>query len=232
MSSYGVFLQDITKVEPYRLPVNPEEITVKKGLATETYKVLGLEQIIVPTGVDLCVYNFECEIPSKTYLYVENVYPDFKSLLSTKIKELFRKGLYGCDFFEELFRQWAKDKTVLRLTINNGVGKAISTPCLIKSLEITETAGEEGDKLFKFEITEYAEYGYKKVVKKKTKKKTSNKKNTKAKTTYTVKTGDTLYLIAKKIYGDGAKASKIQNANKDKIKNPAKLKKGIKLVIP
>lgn len=38
--------------------------------------------------------------------------------------------------------------------------------------------------------------------------------------TYTVKAGDTLYLIAKRQYGNGNKWRDIYNKNKDKIKNP------------
>ena len=39
-------------------------------------------------------------------------------------------------------------------------------------------------------------------------------------TTYTVKKGDCLWNIAKAIYGDGSKYTKIYEANKDKITNP------------
>ncbi|WP_042350343.1 LysM peptidoglycan-binding domain-containing protein [Bacillus massiliigorillae] len=52
---------------------------------------------------------------------------------------------------------------------------------------------------------------------------------------YTVKSGDSLWLIAKKkeIYGDGNQWRKIYNANKNVIgSNPNKLKIGMKLVIP
>lgn len=56
-------------------------------------------------------------------------------------------------------------------------------------------------------------------------------KNTKAKK-YTVKKGDTLWNIAKKYYGSGAKYTKIYNANKNKIKNPNLIQVGWVLTIP
>ena len=39
-------------------------------------------------------------------------------------------------------------------------------------------------------------------------------------TTYTVKSGDCLWNIAKKYLGDGSRYTEIYNLNKDKIKNP------------
>jgi nucleoid-associated protein YgaU len=50
--------------------------------------------------------------------------------------------------------------------------------------------------------------------------------------TYTVKSGDTLSKISKKMYGDSSKWNRIYNANKSTVPNPNKLKVGTKLVIP
>lgn len=51
--------------------------------------------------------------------------------------------------------------------------------------------------------------------------------------THTVVKGDTLWGLAKKLYGDGAQYTKIYNANKGTIgSNPDKIKAGQKLVIP
>ncbi|MDQ4678241.1 LysM peptidoglycan-binding domain-containing protein, partial [Stenotrophomonas maltophilia group sp. RNC7] len=47
-----------------------------------------------------------------------------------------------------------------------------------------------------------------------------------------VKSGDSLWAIAKKYYGNGAKWPKIHAANKDKVKNPNLIYPGQKLVIP
>lgn len=50
--------------------------------------------------------------------------------------------------------------------------------------------------------------------------------------TYSVKKGDTLWGIAKKYYGNGAKYPTIYNANKDKIKNPNLIYVGQVFTIP
>lgn len=51
-------------------------------------------------------------------------------------------------------------------------------------------------------------------------------------TTYKVKKGDSLFLIAKRIYGSGSKWTKIYNANKAKLKNPDRVREGMVLQIP
>jgi LysM repeat protein len=51
-------------------------------------------------------------------------------------------------------------------------------------------------------------------------------------TTYTVKKGDTLWGISKKYYGNGAKYTKIVEANADKIKNPNIIYPGQVFTIP
>ena len=50
--------------------------------------------------------------------------------------------------------------------------------------------------------------------------------------TYTVRTGDCLWNIAKRYYGNGSKWQKIYNANRGKIKNPNLIYTGQRLVIP
>ncbi len=53
-----------------------------------------------------------------------------------------------------------------------------------------------------------------------------------AETTYTVKSGDSLSKIAKRIYGDASKWHSIYDANRDKIKNPDLIHPGQELTIP
>lgn len=50
--------------------------------------------------------------------------------------------------------------------------------------------------------------------------------------TYVVQKGDTLYSIARKLYGDQSKWKVIYNANRGQLKSPDRLPVGAKLVIP
>ncbi len=94
------------------------------------------------------------------------------------------------------------------------------------------------EKSVNFKLLEYIDYTKIKYIDKSDKlgdKKTDkkiDKKNPKSKGTYVVQSGDCLWAIAKKQYGNGSKYSKIYEANKDKIKNPSLIYPGQKLVIP
>lgn len=50
--------------------------------------------------------------------------------------------------------------------------------------------------------------------------------------TYTVKKGDSLWIISKKIYGDGKYWKKILDANKGKLSSSSNVKEGLVLDIP
>lgn len=222
MSDYAIFFDrdGIT----YRIPVNPEEIEKTSILAIERYEVLKLGQIAIPSHMELTEYSFEVEFPHNPMHYVET---------SGSFKEP--------DFYLNLFRKWREELVPVRFIASNGIGDDINTLILIEEVREVEKVGEEGDKYVSFNLLEYREYGKKtvsvssvtssmstgtavKVVPEKT--------NPKSTGFYIVKNKDTLWAIAKRFYGNGAKYTKIYNANKDKIKNPALIYPGQKLVIP
>ena len=49
---------------------------------------------------------------------------------------------------------------------------------------------------------------------------------------YTVQSGDTLWIIAEIVYGDGSKYAKIFDANTDLLEHPDQIFPGQKLLIP
>lgn len=209
MSKYVVYFEKDKK--SYRLPVNPEEISISSTQAIQKYEVLKLGQIAVPTHMELLQYSFEVELPHQ-YHYGDT--PDY---------------FIPAEEFLKLFQDWRVKKEPIKfragqVTSSNKLGKgSIDSYVLIEDLTITEKAGEEQDKYVSIKLLEYKEY---------TKKKISVKKNPKNKGYYIVKKGDTLWAIAKKYYGNGNKYPKIFKANTDKIKNPNLIYPGQKLVIP
>jgi nucleoid-associated protein YgaU len=55
---------------------------------------------------------------------------------------------------------------------------------------------------------------------------------TTARTTYTVKKGDSLSKIAREVYGDADEWQRIFDANRDQIEDPDMIEPGQKLEIP
>ncbi len=232
--SYAVWFKHKKKI--YMLPVNPEEIEISSVLAIEKYDVLKLGQIAVPVGMELSVYSFETELPHEAYRYVTT---------SNKFRD--------ADYYLTRFEKWRSKLEPVqfiaaRTEDSAGLIESINSLVLIEELSIVEKAGEEGDKYVKFKLLEYKDYskkpadeiiytlkivaGIAKALAKKSKKATTEAVSSKSSGYYVVKSGDSLWSIAKKQYGDGSKCNIIYNANKDKIKNPALINIGWKLKIP
>jgi len=186
---------------------------------------LKLGEVVVPTHEELKAYSFECEFPKQEMHYTQTN-NDFKNV----------------DFYINLFNKVRTDKKPVRFIASNGITEDINSLVLIEEFEIIEKTGEEGDKYIAFNLIEYKEF--KKEVRviqqvqigatstltvKETPKEETNPKSTGS---YTIVSGDSLFTIAKKHYGNGAKWPKIYDANKDKIKNPNLIYPGQKLTIP
>ncbi len=212
----------------YRLPTNPEEISVTNTQSIEKYNVLKLGQIAVPTYMELKEYSFECEFPHTMYSYVN-------------VKE--EKDFLDAKSYLDMLTKWRKKKTPIRFLAGSVTKKGvlykdrINTLVLIEEMSISEKAGEERDKYVSFKLIEYRDFNktpYYEINKDtgKASKGKSDETNPKKNGYHIVAAGDTLFGIAKKYYGDGTKYTKILDANKGIIKSPALIKPGWKLVIP
>lgn len=221
---YAVFFD--YKDTTFRLPTNPEEIKVTSSQANVKYEVLKLGQIVMPTYMELMEYSFECEFPLKQQNYV-----------------LVKNEFLTANEYLKMFREWREKMVPIRfmagrINVSDKLMKdQINKMVLIEELAISEKAGEEGDKYVSFKLIEYRRFG--KMVGKlldeesgkeiKTQNQETNPNSTGI---HVVISGDNLWNLAKKYYGNSSKYTQIYNANKDKIKNPALIYPGQKLVIP
>jgi LysM repeat protein len=222
MSSYAIFFD--YKNTTYRLPTNPEQIETTSVQAIEKFEILKLGQIAIPTHMELKQYNFECEFPHDPLPYIET-----------------SGGFREPDFYISLFQKLRDELVSVRFIASNGIGEDINSLVLIEDMTVTEKAGEEGDKYMNFSLLEYREFGKKSVVittpatgtvATLKKEEAPPSISPKANDAHVVQSGDSLWAIAKKYYGDGNQYAKIVSANKSTIKNPALIYPGQKLVIP
>lgn len=218
--SYSVYFKYGGK--KYKLPVNPEEIKRSRELNIENYQVLGTGQVSVPSYYSLEEFSFEAEFPSQDYHYMNS------------------GSRADADYYEKMFRKAQKNMKPVRFIASNDITDDISVMVLVKSVEAVEKAGEEGDKYLSIKLQEYKAPG-KRYVAVQTVAATVKQEDTAAAAetnpavtenkTHTVQSGDTLWAIAKKYYGNGGQYTKIASANPD-IKNPNLIYPGQVLSIP
>lgn len=218
--SYSVYFKYGSK--KYKLPVNPEEIKRSRELNIENYQVLGTGQVSVPSYYNLEEFSFEAEFPSQDYHYMNS------------------GSRADADYYEKMFRKAQKNMKPVRFIASNDITDDISVMVLVKSVEAVEKAGEEGDKYLSIKLQEYKAPG-KRYVAVQTAAATVKQEDTAAAAetnpavtenkTHMVQSGDTLWGIAKKYYGNGSQYTKIVSANPD-IKNPNLIYPGQVLSIP
>ncbi len=239
MDGYVIIFSDGTEENTYPLPVSPEEIEVTSVQAIERYEVLKLGQIAIPAHMELKEYSFEAELPISR----NGVIPHY-----VRNPDEFQEPQFFLDFFEK----WRISLKPIRFIAGRYLNSqdileddSINSLVLIEELAITVKAGEEGDKYVQLKLLEYKDFTAKPadeiiyILSTNQKPKAKKKKGTtapavssKSSGSYVVQSGDSLWSIAKKQYGDGSKCNIIYNANKDKIKNPALINVGWKLKIP
>ena len=210
---YDFYFKDGSDVLTF--PITPSELSIKVGSNNKVVTLIGEGDINILKSPSLIEVEFEARFPMRKYPYSREV-ADFEKYFN-KFKELKEK--------KKSFRF-----IVARTT---PFGKRTWDTNLLMALEnfeLNESADEGDDVLISFKLKQYKEYGVKtvKIVSSKpqttsTSEKPRNDDNkTKSPQTYTIKSGDTLWGISKKFYGDGAKWKTIYNANQAIIESTAK----------
>ena len=214
-------------IDGMELPIAPQKLTVKIKGNNKTLTLINEGDINFLRAPGLTEITFDAVLPMLGQYSFANGYRRPDSYLN-KLENLMT------------------DKEPFRFLVSrvSPSGRLLYDTNMEVSLEnytVTEDATKGPDVTVSITLKQYISYSTKTVtvvkpkpekkpvVQQKKKRETSSAPKVK---TYTVKSGDCLWNIAKKYYGNGAQYTKIYNANKGKIKNPNLIYPGQVLTIP
>ena len=223
---YSFFFDDM------QLPVTPSKLSVKIKGNNKTLTLVNEGDI-----------NF-LRSPGLTEI-------SFEMLLPMLEQYSFASEYHQPDYYLGILESYMTEKKPFRFIVSrvSPSGDKLYDTNIKVSLEdytVSEDATDGFDVTVSINLKQYIDYATKKVTVtkpnnsskstlKKSTLKTEKPRETSGKPTaktYTVKSGDCLWTIAKKYYGNGAQYTKIYNANKDKISNPNLIYVGQVLTIP
>lgn len=205
------------------LPVNPlDDITVQIKSDNKTYTSIALGEISRIGRPKLKSIKIKS-------LFTDQVYP-FTSTSSAQSTRSYVDMIELC---------MSNQQTARLIIIGDGID--INMLCSVESFKPKIAWGETNERYYELELQEYREPAIKRIQlaaqpspnqPAPASASKSNAKGPEKPKTYVVKSGDCLWNIAKKYYGNGAQYTKIYEANKDKIKKPSLVYAGQELVIP
>ncbi|OAB26197.1 hypothetical protein PMSD_26045 [Paenibacillus macquariensis subsp. defensor] len=224
MAEYRIELSYNNHEVFFQIPVLPEEIEIEGSGNGETHDVAGLGEINVIKAPKLKEISFSGVFPADMETAIQSVGFDSPADFIARIED------------------WMNKKRPIRF-IYVSESLKINIPVSIEDFNYKEVGGAVGDWEYDISLKEFVFYAAKKVVfakkatatsAKKTATKTEPKRadeRTKPKTV-TIKSGDTLFIIAKKNLGDGSKYKEIQKLNGITDAQAKKLKIGTVIKLP
>lgn len=214
-------------------PITPSELTIKVGSNNKVVTLINEGDINILKSPSLIEVKFDARFPMRNYPYAREV-SNFQSYF---------------DKFKDLKENKKAFRFIVARSTPNGT-RTWDTNLLmaLESFTFKEDADEGDDVIVSFELKQFKEYGSKKLPnsylqtinrnnqaddnKTQPTPSTTTSTSTKPRPTdsidknktnmYIIKSGDTLWGIAKKFYDNGAKCSIIYKVNKTVIENAAK----------
>ncbi|GAA0122257.1 LysM peptidoglycan-binding domain-containing protein [Clostridium faecium] len=220
--AYKMYLGINNGEEGFILPVLPEKIEISEKGDNKTFGIINLGEINTINKPKLSEISFESYFPLNKGPYVSS------------------EQLFSPSFYINKIREWREKKQKIRFIFTGDSPLEVNDLFTIENFKLGEKGGEVGDIYYSIDLKKYRPYAAIKVV-------VETKQNTKGKATavkakaprpvekpkqktHTVVSGDTLWHIAKRYLGDGARYSEIAKLNN--IKNPDLIYPGQVFKIP
>ncbi len=182
--------------ESFVLPVNPKTLELTEGNKNNKLDLLNIGEINLIGNRGL------------KYLTISSFFPSIDSHFNKLSKEPIE--------YKNLLEKWKNSKRPIRVIISD---LEINLAMAIENLVFTMNEGDK-DIYFTIELAEYRFLNVPNISEDKTVMSNGLKERPiekKAPLTYTVKSGDSLWAIAKKNYGDGTKYIELYEKNKTLI---------------
>ena len=211
------------------MPITPSKVKVKINNQNETLTLINGEEINILKEPGLTDVSFDLLLPQVSYPFTNG-------------------GAQSADYYLSLFERLKTSKQPFQFILNRSMpsGRRLFYTNLTVGMEdyqITDDAEEGFDITVTVSLKQYRHYGTKTVkvqpaqtpaepptaTVEQPQRETSQAPQ---QSTYTVKSGDCLWNIAKKYLGDGSRYNEIYNLNKDKITNPNLIYPGQVLTLP
>lgn len=215
---YQMWLTYNAEKEKIQLPVLPESFQTQNGSNNDSIDITGLGEITIMQGRPALQFSFSSFFPAAKF-------PGLQVSSITKPLTLVQK-----------INTWKASKKPVHF-ICTACG--VDLYCTIEKFDYDEEGGDPGTYQYSITLKEYREITVRQVKVDIPKKEATVQKekprvdNSVQPKTYTVKSGDCLWNIAKKYYGSGSNYTKIYNANKGTIGgNPNLIYPGQVLTIP
>ena len=216
-SNYQLWMTGNGSSVKLQFPVHPEKIEVTRGSINETVKIAGLGEVTIIQKPAADRVRWECFFPAASF-------PGVQTSLLNPLR-----------YIKQINAWKDGEKPVYFVSTACGICGYYT----IERFNYVEEGGDVGTINYSIELKQYRNVGVRSVsVSIEEQKATVPKQagdrvdNTEQPKTYTVVSGDCLYNIAAKIYGDGSQYMKIFNANRDQISNPNLIHPGQVLTIP
>ena len=219
MGQFGYDFYFTIGEEVLTLPITPSSLNMKVGSKNKVVTLINEGDVNILKSPALVEFEFEARFPMRDYPYS-------------------RKAL-NFEVYMNKFTALKTEKTpfvfgVVRTTPNGKGTWGTTRRVTLEDLEIDEDADEGDDVIVSFSLKEYKEYGVRTInasgstpttTSTSEQPRSTDGKATKSKN-YSVKSGDTLWSIAKAKYDDGSLWKRIYDANKAVIESTAEKHRG------
>lgn len=203
-----VILKNTVTGQELTMPVTPSSYPMAAGRTVERLDMAQTGQIALPGLKSLFFEALEVMLPARLYPFCTT------------------GAVADPQYYLELLTTWSNSGDVCRYIVS---GTGINSPVLLGPIEHSEQDGSN-DVYAKIPLYEYRYLD--EVIVEQTQNSSRNAEGNNQTTaeSYTVESGDSLWSICKKIYGDGSLAYKLATANN--ISNPNLIYPGQVLTLP